>query len=170
MECPAGPHCGWLFPALFLWWAPCPESFYSSPWLSLPLFSDFGIPQCLFCAAHLPWPWLWWRAQTHHQALCGFSALSSLSQNPFFPPFPVFLSLCCSLQCLSYHFIRVASVIARFKTCEGLFTAVRSFSADTEEELTPPFFGLPVSSQPRRLRTTAALWALGSSDPPRLLF
>lgn len=55
-------------------------------------------------------------------ALCGFSARSSLSQNPFFVPFPVFLSLHCSLQCLSDHFIGVASVIARFKTCEDLFT------------------------------------------------
>lgn len=97
-----------------------------------------------------------------------FCSQQSVSK-PLFSPFPVFLSLCCSLQCLSYHFTRVASVIARFRTCEGLFTAVRSFSADTEEELTPPFFGLPVSSQHRRLRTTATLWALGSSDPPRLL-
>lgn len=111
---------GGFSPALFLWWAPCPESFYSSPWLSLPLFSDFGIPQCLYCAAHLPWPW--WCARMHRQAVCGFSALSSVSQTPFFSPFPVFLSLHCSLQCLSDHFIRVAPVIVRFKTCEDLFT------------------------------------------------
>lgn len=124
MECPAGPHRGWLFPALFLWWAPCPESFYSSPWLSLPLFSDFRIPQCLYCAAHLPWPWLWCCAQMHHQAwLCVAFLLPAVClKTPFFSPFPVFLSLLCSLQCLSDHFTRVASVISHFKTCEDLFT------------------------------------------------
>lgn len=92
VECPAGPHCGWLFPALFLWWAPCPESFYSSPRLPLPPFSDFRIPQCLYCAAHLPWPWLWWCARMHHQArLCVAFLLAAVClKTPFFPPFPVF--------------------------------------------------------------------------------
>lgn len=101
-----------------------------------------------------------------------FCSQQSVSK-PLFSPLPVFLSLRCSPQCLSDHFIGVAPVIARFKTCKDFFTlfpVVRSFSADTVEELTPPFFGLPVSSHPRkaaaaactRLRTTAALWALGS--------
>lgn len=50
-------------------------------------------------------------------ALC-LSALSSLPQNPFFPPFPVFLSLRCSPWCLAEHFV---SSTAYFRACEGLF-------------------------------------------------
>lgn len=109
-----------FFPALFLWWALCPESFYSSPWLSLLPFSDFRIPQCLYCAAHLLC--LWWCAQICLQAwLCFFSAHSSLSQNPFFPP-----SSCVSVtSLLSAVPLRPlywwAPVIARFKPCKDLF-------------------------------------------------
>lgn len=118
MECPAGPRCGWLFPALFLWWAPCPESFYSSPRLSLPLFSDFRIPQCLYCAAHLPW--LWWCVWMHHQALCGFSAHSSLSQNPFFPPFLYFChstALCSASHTTSLEWHQLLPVSRLGRVC-----------------------------------------------------
>lgn len=51
-----------------------------------------------------------------------FCSQQSVSKPLFFPSFPVFLSLLCSLQCLSDHFTRVASVISHFKTCEDLFT------------------------------------------------
>lgn len=93
-------------------------------------------------------------------------------KTPFFQPLHVLLSLHCSLRCLLDHFIS-GTGYCPFHDLERFvhtLPAARTFSANIVKEWTPSFFGLPVSSHPRKkaatmcasLRRIEAPWALGS--------
>lgn len=181
MEYPAGPQCGWLFPVLFVPWALCPELFYSSPWLSLPPFSDFKISQCLYCAAHLPWLWLWWCAQIHLQAqCCGFSLLPAVClKAPFSPPSCVSVALLLSAVLLrplhQWHRLLLISRLVKIcshASCHQELDSKCSRGINTGILWTSCF----ISPKERgsngmcKFENWSSLGSGASSDAPRLLF